>query len=108
MFVRGIIGWQIACALIGLAASLIPSLPKTHPFWGCNTIWTSMSPKSVGIHDVLPESPAGAAGLRDGDIVLAIDGHPIADGNTWGQNGPTTPAGAGSPVEGGAFCGGEP
>lgn len=82
---RSIVAWQIACAVIGLAASLIPLLPKTHPFWGCNRSWTSMSPRSVGIHDVLPQSPAGAAGLRNGDIVLLIDDKPIEGVNTWDQ-----------------------
>ncbi len=44
-----------------------------------------MSPKSIGIHDVLPESPAGAAGLRTGDIVLSIDDKPIDGVSTWDQ-----------------------
>ena len=32
----------------------------------------------VGIKGTLPESPAEAAGLRDGDVILTIDGKPVA------------------------------
>jgi hypothetical protein len=71
--------------VIGLAAALIPLFPRTHPFWGCSYFWSSMSPKSVGIHQVKPESPASAAGLRNGDIVLSIDDKPIDGPDAWNQ-----------------------
>jgi hypothetical protein len=71
--------------MIGLAASLIPTAPKTHPFWGCNYFWMSSQPTQVAIHDVLPDSPASAAGLRNGDQVLSIDGQPLAGASTWTQ-----------------------
>jgi hypothetical protein len=80
---KRIVAWQIACAVIGLAASLIPVLPKTKPFWGCNRTWTGMSPKSIGINDVLPDSPAAAAGLKNGDIVTLINGKPFNDVIAW-------------------------
>ncbi len=76
LLARSLVGWQIACALIGLPASLIPMLPKTHPFWGCNRSWSSMSPRSVGIHQVEPGSPASAAGSRNDDIVTACQKEP--------------------------------
>jgi hypothetical protein len=82
---RNIVGWQIACAVIGLAASLIPTLPKTHPFWGCNYLWMSFPLMQFTIDDVLPDSPASAAGLRDRDHVLSIDGQPIVDVSMWNQ-----------------------
>ena len=82
---RGIVGWQIACAVIGLAASLIPLLPKTHPFWGCNYLWLGFPLMQFTIHDVLPDSPASAAGLRERDQVRSIDGQPIAGVSTWTQ-----------------------
>ena len=33
----------------------------------------------VGIKGTVPKSPAEAAGLKDGDVILAIDGDPIGD-----------------------------
>ncbi|MGD2115629.1 MAG: Do family serine endopeptidase [Acidobacteriota bacterium] len=36
-------------------------------------------PQGVLISQVLPGQPAGAAGLRHGDIILEIDGHPVED-----------------------------
>ena len=71
---RTTVGWQIICLLIGLAASLIPGLPRTHPFWGCHRAWNSLAANRVTINDVLADSPASAAGLKDGDRVISIDG----------------------------------
>jgi len=44
---RGVMALQIGFLLIGLAASLVPVLPKTHPFWGCNRTWTGFNPNST-------------------------------------------------------------
>jgi hypothetical protein len=78
---RGVMALQVGCLLIGLAASLIPLLPKTHPFWGC----TRFSTDEINISYVQWGSPASEAGLRYGDNVLSIDGQNI-DGqniNNW-------------------------
>jgi hypothetical protein len=80
---RSIVAWQITCVLIGLAASLIPVFPRTHTFWGCNYSWISLAPNQVSIHDVLPDSPASAARLRDGDQVLYVGSQRVNDVSTW-------------------------
>ncbi|MGB0178103.1 MAG: PDZ domain-containing protein, partial [Owenweeksia sp.] len=39
--------------------------------------------QGVKVNKVIEESPAAQAGLRDGDIILSIDGKPTADGKTF-------------------------
>ena len=76
---------QIGFLLIGLAASLVPLLPNTHPFWGSNRSWTSLNPHEIRIDSVLPESPVSAAGMEVGDMVQSIDGQPIDGWKMWDQ-----------------------
>jgi S1-C subfamily serine protease len=33
----------------------------------------------IGLTEVVPSSPAEAAGLRDGDLILDVDGQPVGD-----------------------------
>ena len=40
--------------------------------------WDLPSPQAVEILSVEPESPAARAGLREGDSIVAIGGHPVA------------------------------
>jgi hypothetical protein len=82
---RGVMTLQIGFLLIGLAASLVPMLPKTHPFWGSNRTWTSLNPNEIRIDSVEPESPASAAGMKVGDKVLSIDGQLIDGWGMWDQ-----------------------
>jgi hypothetical protein len=77
---------QIGCVLVGLVASFIPVLPKTHSFWGCYwAAWTSATTNEVTVTSILPDSPASAAGLAKGDAVLAVDGKPIDGLTSWVQ-----------------------
>jgi hypothetical protein len=82
---RDLMALQVGCLLIGLAASLVPLLPRTYPFWGCNRSWSSLNPNEIQINEVLPASPASSVGLTDGDRVLAIDGQNIHSWETWDQ-----------------------
>jgi len=82
---RGVMALQIGFLLIGLAASLVPVLPKTQPFWGSTRTWTSLNPNEIRINSVEPESPASAAGLSGGDNVLSIDGQLINGWEMWDQ-----------------------
>jgi S1-C subfamily serine protease len=36
-------------------------------------------PAGIGVSEVVAGSPAARAGLRDGDLILAVDGHPVTD-----------------------------
>jgi hypothetical protein len=74
---------EIGCVIVGLVASFIPVLPRTRPVWGCHRAWSSVAPNQIVIADVLPDSPASAAGLANGDVVLAIDGRPIDTADRW-------------------------
>ncbi len=37
--------------------------------------------KGALVSDVVPDSPAAASGLREGDVILTINGQPVADAN---------------------------
>lgn len=45
-------------------------------FFGVNLKWKDFTPEVTG---VLPNSPAEKAGLKNGDVLLKIEGEPIAD-----------------------------
>lgn len=83
VLVRSILAGQAACLLIGLGVSLVPVLPKTDAFWGCHSYWSDRGQNHIQIDKVSPESPASAAGLREGDRVLAIDGRPMDSWSDW-------------------------
>jgi hypothetical protein len=74
---RGVLGWEAGLLLIGLVASLIPVEAKTRQFWGTFPSWKSTAPDRITIDLVDSISPLGAAGLKDGDQVIAIDGKPF-------------------------------
>jgi putative serine protease PepD len=50
-----------------------------HPFLGVNVVTAEGGGALVG--DVVPDSPADAAGLQTGDVVLRIGDRPVADSN---------------------------
>ena len=35
--------------------------------------------EGVGIHDIIPDSPAERAGIKAGDVIIEIDGEKITD-----------------------------
>jgi len=61
-------------------------------YWGG---WPEPAEEAVAIQHVFPHSPAEAAGLREGDIVLAVNGRRVNDPplkrGAWGGRGPPKP-----------------
>ena len=41
--------------------------------------WASTAPQGVLVADVWPGGPAARAGLKQGDVILAVDGQPVND-----------------------------
>jgi len=50
-----------------------------HPQPGFTNYEYSASNGAMQVGEVFPASPADKAGLRPGDRIIAIDGHPLAD-----------------------------
>lgn len=72
---------EILVCVLGLAASLVPFLVYTDPFWGVNAfaeraLFDPGDAKGVLILKVEPGSPAALAGLEDQDQVVGVDGKP--------------------------------
>ena len=44
------------------------------------TLQFPFAPLGATVHEVLPDSPAAAAGLKSGDVITAVDGKPMPDG----------------------------
>jgi hypothetical protein len=53
---RCIIAGQAACLLIGIGVSLVPVLPKTYAFWGCDRTWSDQGQKHVRVSRVVEKS----------------------------------------------------
>ena len=49
--------------------------PFEHEMLGCGLEWEQDD--TLTVHDVLPDSPAASAGLKDGDRLLSIDGRGV-------------------------------
>jgi len=62
-----------------VAELLISGAEVPHPFLGVNVVTADGGGALVG--DVVPDSPADAAGLRAGDVVTRIGDRPVADSN---------------------------
>jgi membrane-associated protease RseP (regulator of RpoE activity) len=77
VFGRRIILAQAVCLVIGMGVSLVPVLAKTSAFWGYYRSWSDRGQKHIEV-ELLPQSPASAAGLMTGDWILSIDGQPLS------------------------------
>lgn len=67
--------------LIGLSSRVAPPLAAAETSGGEQGYFgltPKISPDGVLVSDVTPESPAEAAGLRQGDVLLLLDGESIA------------------------------
>jgi membrane-associated protease RseP (regulator of RpoE activity) len=61
----------IACVVVA-AAGLLPVAQRNRPFWGL--YGTSIDHGPPRIHEVARDSPAESAGLRVGDVIVAVNG----------------------------------
>jgi membrane-associated protease RseP (regulator of RpoE activity) len=70
---------EIGICLLGLAASIVPSLVYTDAFWGVDGFMdkepfaTTISP-GVVVTQIAPASPAALVGLQTGDRVVTVNG----------------------------------
>jgi S1-C subfamily serine protease len=62
---------RVRRAWLGIAGARRPLSPRIARRLG--------HPAGIGVEEVVPGSPAAAAGLRTGDLILEVDGHPVAD-----------------------------
>jgi Do/DeqQ family serine protease len=71
-----------------LGAKLQPVTPEIAESLGVKR------PAGALVASVLPDSPAGKAGLRDGDLIVAVDGQPVDEPNAFDYRFVTQPLGA--------------
>jgi S1-C subfamily serine protease len=62
---------RVRRAWLGIAGAGRPITPRLARALG--------QPAGIGVSEVVSGSPAERAGLRDGDLILAVDGHPVTD-----------------------------
>jgi S1-C subfamily serine protease len=62
---------RVRRAWLGIAGAGRPLSPRLGRALG--------QPAGIGVSEVVRGSPAERAGLRDGDLILAVDGHPVTD-----------------------------
>jgi S1-C subfamily serine protease len=62
---------RVRRAWLGIAGAGRPLSPRLGRALG--------QPAGIGVSEVVPGSPAERAGIRDGDLILAVDGHPVTD-----------------------------
>jgi S1-C subfamily serine protease len=62
---------RVRRAYLGIAGAGRPLSPRLARILGQRA--------GIGVSEVIPASPAQRAGLREGDLILAVDGHPVTD-----------------------------
>jgi S1-C subfamily serine protease len=62
---------RVRRAWLGIAGAGRPLSPRLARALG--------QPAGIGVSDVVRDSPAERAGLREGDLILAVDGHAVTD-----------------------------
>lgn len=72
----------------------VPRMPMARPFLGVNGGSPEEGGQGAGITSVVPGSAAEAMGLRAGDRIVAINGHPIGDFAALSEHIATMEAGA--------------
>src|SRR5918999_761187 len=70
-----------------LGVSIQPMTPEVASKLGLPQV------RGVLVNAVSPNSPAARAGIREGDVILAFNGTPVTDGNTFRNQVASTPPG---------------
>src|SRR5689334_15862953 len=74
-FIPSVTGLQLLASIVGLFASLFPSVGYSPAFWGFSTIRSSDGPPVI--NSITHGSPAESAGFRLNDFILTADGTPL-------------------------------
>jgi len=75
----GLLGSTILVCIVGFAASLLPAIEYTDPFWGVRgfmdkELFDLGDAPGVIVTQIHSGSPAASAGLRERDRILAVNG----------------------------------
>lgn len=73
---------EILVCVVGFAASVVPEFSYSDTFWGLQTFsdttpFALLDAPGVFVVHVNPDSPVAAAGLKDGDNLVALNGKPV-------------------------------
>ncbi len=83
---RNVVALEAVFLFLGLIVSLVPVQAKRLQFWGSIPTWSSAAPDRITIGLLDTTSPLAAAGLKEGDQVVAIDGKPVDEPESWSRS----------------------